>query len=771
MSFGRAASQLERLAIAFHRPSLPKPPLHNTRNNRFPILVTSQICSRKFSTLPLAAQPEPSVRPQRRVPHQKLASVRAQIHDALDSLDESQPERHPLKEDQILRVLDTLASSARPQDLALIEKVLANFTSLCGLPVVADVHSHIIHGLLRQGNPQTLLNWLVQMRQKPGNVQPYLQHWHMFLEYCADVGHVRMIRIALSKMAHSGCPPNNRTLKILFRAMFNSGASVKDFHAAFNDIEKYTFWYDEDVANMLYDGFVKLNQTQQAREVKAEFNRHFLKRVIKESPRLVEWEESLALEVERHGMVDAVKLCRSLQEDGYKVHHRTLSILLRRSHDISDLEYAGEALDLKPSAFHWSIIIANAIRAGNLPSALSSYRQFRSTGLPLSAPLLQPLITGLCNTATSGSSDDLLDQALKLYHELATTFPPADPDALPRREDLDFMRERSVGPDAYMYGTLLRAMGSSTDVQKYSNVAISLLAAMEARAIPHTSVILASLIVIAMRCSSSVDEALEAYRRLARQTNVPRITAWGYQWILDTLSKLTFGEDRSLPPVWHYFEIVKDMRLSGLAVTPTIYAQLLKHLAHLAPDAPEVMKDRLAACVRRVHDHLTLDPTMTPNISLWNQLMDTYQRVGLFAEAYRVWEMLLVSENFDHASVSIILDACGFANAWPLAQKVHMRLSERSFLFNQGNWHSYVECMCRVGRLNDAVKTVCLQMGQGQKDVAPNADTIQVLLTFATRANQQDEVLSRIQRYLPDLWVTLPSMLGEIVIKPNHVAM
>ncbi|KAI6047935.1 hypothetical protein EDC04DRAFT_2876069 [Pisolithus marmoratus] len=654
-------------------------------------------------------------------------------------------ERHPLKEDQVLRALDVLASSARPRDLALIEKVLANFTPLCGLPVVAEVHSHIIRGLLKQGNPQTLLNWLVQMRQKPGNIQPYLQHWHMFLEYCAGIGHVRMIRTALSKMAHSGSPPNNRTFKILFRAI------------------SYTFWYDEDVA--------KLNQTQQANEVKEEFNRRFLKRVIKESPRLVEWEESLALEVERRGIAEAVKFCRSLQEDGYKVHHRTLSILLRRSHDISDLEYAEEALNLKPSAFHWSIIIANAIRAGNLSSALSSYRQFQSTGLPLSAPLLQPLITGLCNTATSTRRDDLLDQALKLYHELACAFPPVDRDAPPRREVLDFMRERSVGPDAYMYGTLLRAMGSSVDVQKYSKAAISLLSAMEARTISHTSIILTSLIVIAMRCSSSVDEALEAYRRLARQESLPRITAWGYQWILDTLSKLTFGEDRSLPPIWHYFEVVKDMRLSGLAVTPTIYAQLLKHLAQLARDAPEVMKDRLAACVRRVHDHLTLDPTITPNISLWNQLMDSYQRVGLFAEAYRVWEMLLVSENFDHASVSIILDACGFANAWPLAQKVYTRLSERSFLLNQGNWHSYVECMCRVGRLNDAVKAVCLQMGQGQKDVVPNADTIQVLLTFATRANQQDEVLSRIQRYLPDVWETLPSNLGGIDIKLNDVAM
>ncbi|KAL4070627.1 hypothetical protein J3A83DRAFT_4094748 [Scleroderma citrinum] len=608
------------------------------------------------------------------------------------------------------------------------------------------------------------------MRQKPGNVQPYLQHWHMFLEHCADMGHANMIQAAMPKMAYSGCPPNNRTFKILFKAMFNSGATLNDFTRAFDTIEQYTFWYDKDVANMLYSGFVKLNRLSQAKQIKKEFNQRFRNRAIKESPRLLEWEEDLALEVERHGLVSAIDLCKVLQKSGYNIHHRTLSILLRRSHHISDLEFAKTSLDLQASPSHWSIIITNAIRAGDLATALSSYAHFRSTGLPLSAPLLQPLISALCASAFRDNDDKPIDHALELYDELARAFPSSSPNAALHRDDPGFMRERSTGPDAYMYGTLLRAMGTSVDVQKYSGVAVSLLAEMEARAIPLQSpIILSSLIVIAMRCSSGVDEALEAYRRLARRHNAPRITARCYQWILNTLSQLNFGEDGSPPSIWHYFEIVKDMRLSGQAVTPAIYAQLLKRLAQLAPDAPEDMKHSLAACVRRVHDHLTLDPTITPDTLLWNQLMDSYQRVGLFAEAYRVWEILLVSENFDHASVSIILDACGFANAWPLAQRVYSRLTERSFLLNQGNWDAYVECMCRVGKLNNAVKLVCLEMGKDQKDVAPHKDTIRLLLTFATRSNQQDEVLSRIQRYLPDLWEELPAELGEFVIKPEHI--
>ncbi|KIM70222.1 hypothetical protein SCLCIDRAFT_1207525 [Scleroderma citrinum Foug A] len=764
MSFSRAAFQLERRAIAFYPASC------KARRNWVSLPSDRRVCARTFSQSPHPVLSD-RFHDVQRSPDKTLTEIHSQVHNALSLLAESSPPRHPLEESRVLYVLDILARSARPRDLALIEKILENFSSLCGPSVTAEVHDHIIRGLLKHGNPQTLLNWLAQMRQKPGKVQPCLRHWHMFFEHCADVGHVGIIKTALSKMAYSGCPPNNRIFKILFKAMFDWGATMQDFLRIFDTIEQYTFWYDEDTANMLHDGFANLNQLKQATQIKKEFDRRFCNRVIKESPRLSEWEEDLELEVERHGLVAALKLCKALEKRGYKVHHRTLSILLRRSHHTSDLEYTKKALNLEASSSHWSIIITNAVRAGDLATALSSYGQFRSTGLPLSAPLVQPLISALCNSASRCNHDEQIDHALELYNDLARAILPSSPNAVFLRGDTGFMRERSTGPDAYMYGTLLRAMGTSADVQKYSEVALSLLAEMEARAIPfqnHT--ILSSLIVIAMRCSSGVDEALEAYRRLARRPNAPRITTRGYQWILRTLSQLNFGEDGFLPSIWHYFEIVKDMRLSGQAVTPAIYAQLLKRLAQLAPDAPEDMKDRLAACVRRVHDHLTLDPTITPDILLWNQLMDSYQRVGLFAEAYRVWEMLLVSDNFDHASVSIILDACGFANAWPLAQKVYSRLAERSFPFNQGNWDAYVECMCRVGRLNDAVKIICLEMGKVQKEVAPNEDTVRLLLTFATRSNQQDEVLSRIQRYLPVLWERLPPELGEFVIKPTHVA-
>lgn len=762
MSFSRASAQLERIAISVHRSVSRRTTTQRT-------VVTPDI--RRWLTTThtrfthcSATSTSPSGDVSR-APSNKLTAIHSHINQVLNSLPESPTDKVALSADEVMRVLGTLAASARQQDLALIENILGQLTPLCGLRVDTNVHNHVLQGLMKNGNIQTLLNWLSQMHEKPGNVRPFLEHWHAFLNYCADNGQPKIIRHAMSKMAHSGRKPNNNTFRIFFRALFNSGAPVSEFYSAFDRIENYSFRYDESLADMLFEGFMKFNEPQQAVEVKEEFQRRFSKRVVKSNAIQAEWEESLENEVEKCGIESAVRLCEDFRNEGYKITAHTLTIMLRSSRQVADLEYAEETLQMKAGPLQWSILVGNAVQAGDLPGADSIYRQFRLRELTPDAPLIQPLVAALCDSAFRSHDDGPIDQALELYRDLSRAKPPSSSNAATTRQ---FGRQRSLGPDAYMYGTLLRAMANSVDVQKYSQLAVDLLADMEAREIkPDGHVTVASLIVMAMRSSSSFDDALQAYRKVMGNENPKNVGVKGYRWILYVLSRLSFDHEPALPPIWHYFEIVKDMRRSGVEITPYVYASLLRRLAKLAEGASSEDTRRLAASVRRVHDHLTLDPSITPDTLLWNQLMDAYQRVGLFVEAYRVWEVLLISETYDHASVSIILDACGYANAWPLAEQVIKKLSERSFLLNQGNWNAYVECMCRNGMLNDAVKMVCLEMGKNQKDVKPNLATAQVLLTFATRTNQQDEVAMRLQRYLPELWDSLPADLGGFVLKPG----
>ena len=762
MSFSRVSFQLERIAIRVQR-SVSRP---TTRQQPAAALDIRRWLTTTHTRLPFhSAAPTCLSGDISRAPPNKLTAIHSHINQVLNSLPESPSDNVVLSPDEVMHILGTLAVSARQQDLALIEKILGQLTPLCGLRVDTDVHNHILQGLVKNGNIQTILNWLSQMHEKPGNVRPFLEHWHTFLNYCADNGQPKMIRHAMSKMAYSGRKPNNNTFRLFFRALFNSGAPVSEFYSAFDRIENYSFRYDESLAEMLFEGFMKFNEPQQAVAVKEEFQRRFSKRVVKSNAMQADWEESLENEVEKCDITSAIRLCKDFQKEGYKITSHTLTIMVRSSRQVADLEYAEEALQMKAGPLQWSILVGNAVQAGDLTGAYSIYRQFKSRGLTPDAPLVQPLVAALCDSAFRSHDDQPIDQALQLYRELSDAVPPSSSSATTTRQ---FGRHRSPGPDAYMYGTLLRAMANSVDVQKCSKLAIDLLADMEARQIkPDGHVAVASLIVMAMRSSSNFDDALAAYRKVMGNESPKDIGPKGYRWILYVLSRLSFGLEPAVPPIWHYFEIVKDMRRSGVEITPYIYASLLRRLANLAEDAPEEDTLRLATSVRRVHDHLTLDPSITPDTLLWNQLMDAYQRVGLFAEAYRVWEVLLIGETYDHASVSIILDACGYANAWPLAEQVIKKLSERSFALNQGNWNAYVECMCRVGMLNDAVKLVCLEMGKDQKDVKPNLTTAQVLLTFATRTNQQDEVAMRLQRYLPELWEGLPTDLRGFVIKPE----
>lgn len=67
--------------------------------------------------------------------------------------------------------------------------------------------------------------------------------------------------------------------------------------------------------------------------------------------------------------------------------------------------------------------------------------------------------------------------------------------------------------------------------------------------------------------------------------------------------------------------------------------------------------------------------------------------------------------------------------------------------------------MCRLGRLNDAVKVVCLEMGKNQEDVEPDEETVKQLFRFASREDQRAEIRKRIQKYLPRVWDKLSNHL------------
>jgi pentatricopeptide repeat protein len=664
---------------------------------------------------------------------------------------------------QFTDVFSVLGASGRPFDLALIERILSDMPVVFALQPTTEDHTTIIRALIRHGNIQTVQRWLVSMPKKPGHITPSHEHWHLFLEYCGQQGELGSLRSAIKSMRRSGSKPINASFQILINALFESTSGVPrlaEFSSIMDDMKQEGLPYEPSILLSLCRGYTDRRHRQLAIQVERLYLSRFSK-VRGKGRESLDWNKRLEEESHKRGARAAVQLCKIFQQKGFVASPFTLSSILRASASSSDLHHAAKELGIRANVIHWSIVIRNAIRTGDMKRALAIYSQSQESGILPDAAMVHPIISALCQTTLKPPADTAIDQALALYQDLvrASSQPRTDVPASSGGTTINL--GHSSGPDANIYNALLRGLSSSPNVSKCYPLATSLLDDMESRNVSlDNSMATTSLTILLMRNSSSPSEAFDIYRRVCKSGRTT-LDATGYGVLLNAFCKLSFG-DQSLPSLHHYFEMVKDMRNLGHGVTVEVYTILLRQLATLATrmtsdkSLPEDFAENLVAAVRRAHNHLTVDASVSPDAALWNQLMDTYQRAGCFGEAYRVWEMTYLSGTFDNTSVSIILDACGHAGAWPIAAQICMKLLKDGFPFNQRNWNAWLECLCRLGKLNEAVKIVCLEMGKHQDDVAPNEESIRILLSFAAKVNQQHEVQSRIKRYLPDVWQTLP---------------
>jgi len=530
------------------------------------------------------------------------------------------------------------------------------------------------------------------------------------------------------------------------------------FSTILEDMKREGLPFDQTLSDMLFSGYADRGKFVYAREIQSLFERQFPKVQSSEDERNLSWIFKLSRASQYRGVKGAMETFRSLEQEGCKADPATVRALLRHSCTLSDLEYVEKELELKPSIDVYSRVIDNCTRAGHIAGALALYDRAKSEGLKPDAPLVAPLIKFLCQMIDGEPPEESLDKAIVLYQDLSS----CHPFDIATKDKASYL-EHSAGPDLNIYHMLLRGLASSSNIQKYFPVASSLLEDMDVRGLSkNDSITASSIIVLHMRNAKQPADALDAYH-MHRSS----LDEKGYAVVLHAFSKLTFGSIAHVPSLIDYFGIARDMRQAGFAITTEVYTILLKRLALLATqlshggqiegdtsgDVEAEFRISLIATTRRVHDLLTLDANISPDAHVWNQLMDTYQRLGCFGDAYRVWELLYLSGMFDHVSVSIILDACGYAGAWQVAKQVRQRLARDKFKLNQRNWNAWIECLCRLGHLNDAVKTVCIEMGG--EEVSADVESVRILLKFARKAGRQDEVVSRIRQYLPDLWTSL----------------
>ena len=651
--------------------------------------------------------------------------------------------------------LDVLATSAKLDDFRLIIDLLDDMTPIFGHAVTEDTHHTIVRALADSGRTTALLKWLSTMPTKPGHVQPTLEFWHMFMDHCLTHSNIQIMSRGIHVMQSQGRPANNVTYKFLIRkVLMSSSHRFLWTIRIINRISRARLPFDDALLGMILEGFNGLGLPSQAARSEAVYRSRFLDH--QQPPRERHGQDfnmQLAQTFRAHGQAAAVQLCRSLRRHGFQPTQATFTSLLGDARRVEDVTFWEQTFEIKAGSRVWSKVIRNALLLGSPPAVLEIYLAAKAGGVTVDLALAEPVIRSLCSSSLQAPTDAALDLAVKIYREI---------EEAPSSE----AKAAGFGPQVALFQTLLRALSVSSNKTKYMPIAIDLLEEMKRRGLSESAHV-TSLVILLMRSASSFAEAFDAYKSVRERTRIP-FKAKGYAAILHTFTTLKF-DNRTVPPWQDYFHIVKDMQEDGSPVLPHLYTNMLRQMARMAVRAKPSDADyisslqKIVQAARDVQNLVTMSTATVKTLDtpFWNQLMDTYQRAGAFEDARRVWDKLFHEGRADSASVSIIFDACGYAHAGRTAVQVFASLRANGYGLNLRNWHAWLECLCRLGQLDDATRYFCLEMNSGPHGVSPDEQGARILLKFANQRGVGDEVRMRIQRFLPALWEKLPPDIAQ----------
>ena len=647
--------------------------------------------------------------------------------------------------------IDVLATSAKPDDFRLIIDLLHDMHPVFGHVVSEHTHHIVVRALADGGHTIALLKWLSTMPTKLGLVQPTLEFWHMFMDHCLAHGNIQTMSRAIRIMQSQGRSANNLTYKFLLRKVFMSPSHRFLWTIRIiNRISRARLPFDDALLGMMLEGFNGLGLPLQAARAEEAYRSRFLdyQHPLPER-RGQDFNMQLAQAFRAHGQAAAVQLYQFLRKRGFQPSQATLTCLLSDARRAEDIAFWEQTFEIKAGSCVWFKVIQNTSLLRSPPAVLEIYLAAKAAGVTVDLALAEPVIRSLCTSSLQAPTDAALDLAVKIYREIGGAPPPSEAKAA------DF------GPQVALFHILLRALSTSSNKTKYMPIAIDLLEEMKQRGLSESAHV-TSLVILLMRSASSFAEAFDAYKTVRKRTQIP-FQAKGYAAILHTFTTLKF-DNRTIPPWQDYFQIVKDMQDDGSPVLPYLYTNMLRQMARMAARAKPSDANYIPSLQKIVHaarDVQNLVTVSTASVKMldtpfWNQLMDTYQRAGAFEDAWRIWDKLFHEGRADVASVSIIFDACGYARAGRTAVQVFASLRASGYKLNLRNWHAWLECLCRLGQLDDAARYFCLEMGSGPHGVSPDEEGARILLKFANQRGVGDEVRMRIRRFLPVLWEKLP---------------
>ncbi|SNX84106.1 uncharacterized protein MEPE_02814 [Melanopsichium pennsylvanicum] len=489
-----------------------------------------------------------------------------------------------------------------------------------------------------------------------------------------------------------------------------------------------------------------------------------LRKAAESSPQMdpAAWRALLCYEAIVAGPAQALRTARQAYQPGL-FNHNTLCMLLRlHVDDLNDLQSSDEALELldrvqmaidpqryiKPDDRCYNILMLGLLdnlvtesafktddaaafedevdllseasanrQSRQLPTpnqireAQLLYDHVRSLGVPPTPLLVTPLMTAYC-----GAFLPYLPSAMKLFSDLLAYRSSSRQSSNRRKSSPAFSIDMKIIQPVLDACVRLKDISSALDLLSRLDDAGVFISAQ------HKSQLMRRLIGI----TASWPEAFHIYRSLSRFP-----TSWsslgstsckasdrgldekGYISLLECLRTLTFHEPK-LPhatksiipaPPEQLLSIVLDMRESGYKPSPSTYTSILDYYSKI-PE-PSYLG------IKATHEMLKQDASLEPDLALINALMNAYNRAGEPAMVLAIWDSLLVArQEIDGVTLSVFFDTAGRHGLLSLARKAIQTVRrlegeqqvKRKSVMTKEAWDSWLECLARCGRLEEAIE-------------------------------------------------------------------
>lgn len=391
---------------------------------------------------------------------------------------------------------------------------------------------------------------------------------------------------------------------------------------------------------------------------------------------------------------------------------------------------ADEAEENSPAQQPRPLPTPNQVREAQL-----LYDHARSIGIPPTASLVTPLLNAYCDAflpslpSAMSLVQDMLDYRSRSNN--ARKAPGA-----PRRK----ISSSSTAPVTVGIDVIKPVLDACVKLRDISS-ARDLLSRLHSAGIPITATHKAQLMNRLISITTSWPEAFQIYRSITRftsstsssslrsRTRVEGLDEKGYISLLQTLRRLSFPDLRAkardepltnatLPaPPEELLGIVEDMRASGHRPSCAIYTGILDYYA----------KSPLPSYVgvKATHEMLKQDEGLEPDLPLINALMNAYNRVDEPAMVLAIWDSLLATrQEIDGVTLSVFFDTAGRHGLLSLARKAITTIRRieaeaatqrregtvRRSAMSKGAWDSWLECLARCGRLEEAIELVFGEM-------------------------------------------------------------